>query len=310
MQYRFLFLIFILVMVASPAFAKKIKAPLMKADKTWVRKELTKMGLSKSFVNEAMKSYEPESFEKTLTLNLLGFLNPPGQHMNLVTPKAIREAGNFINENRDIFRSVESTYNVSPEVISSLLWIETRHGEDMGSFHTLSVYMHLLQTNLKKNKQPLTKLALVKNKNENEYTPKALRKLMAVRTQRKSDWAKEQLIALAAARKNKNLDMITLRGSYAGAFGLPQFIPSSYLEYAQSIDDTAPDLQTVEDAIYSVAHYLAKHGWQASADDSKVNALMKYNNSRDYADSILAISKEVTVGPPGSKTRALSSSGK
>lgn len=283
----------------------------MKANKAWVRKELTKMGLSKSFIKDAMKAYEPESFEKTLTLNLLGFLNPPGQHMNLVTPKAIFEAGNFIHDNQDTFHEVESAYNVSPEVISSLLWIETRHGEDTGSFHTLSVYMHLLQSNLRRNKLPLTKLALVKNLNQKEYTPKALRKLMALRTKRKSEWAKEQLIALAAARKNRNLDMITLRGSFAGAFGLPQFIPSSYLDYAQSIDDTAPDLQTVEDAIFSVAHYLSKHGWKADLDESKVNALMKYNNSRDYADSILAISKKVTAGSPGTKkARELSSSGK
>jgi membrane-bound lytic murein transglycosylase B len=280
--------------------------PTIKADREWLRHELNKIGLSQGFINDALESYEPQSFEKVLTLNLLGFLRPPGEHMDRVTPEAVRETKQFMEDNKDAFDLAKEKYKVPPNVIAALLWIETRHGEDMGDFHTASVYMHLLQANRGKNREFLTKAAIVKNKKEENYTVKELRKLMVERTKKKAKWAEEQLIALAAARKHKHLDLKTLRGSYAGAFGLPQFIPSSYGAYAKSVEpETTPDLTDEGDAILSVAFYLAKSGWRNHKNTAKVNALMKYNNSRDYADSILEISKRALRFAP--KNREVSS---
>src|SRR5437868_6879977 len=115
-----------------------------------------------------------------------------------------------------------------------LLWIETRHGDDVGDFHTASVYLHLLQADRAKNRAELTRLALEKNQKKRNYTARELRKLMGQRTKKKAQWAEEQLQAMAVARRQKHLDLKTLRGSYAGAFGLPQFIPASYQAYARS----------------------------------------------------------------------------
>ncbi|RYZ88082.1 MAG: hypothetical protein EOP06_11595 [Proteobacteria bacterium] len=295
---------------ARPAPKMKALAKTLKPDSAWVERKLARMGFSKGFIKEAVASYEPESFEKTLTLNLLGFLRAPGQHMNLVTPQSVRESTQFILKNKTTFEQTEMKYDVPANVIAALLWIETRHGEDVGTFHTASVYLHLLQADLSANKKVLAKLALEKNKEERNYTPKALRKLMGERTKKKALWAEEQLIALAAARKEKHLNLKELRGSYAGAFGLPQFIPSSYRSFAQTLEpQSTPDLDTIEDAIVSVGYYLSKHGWKNQEEESKVTALMKYNNSRDYADSILEISRRVLdVSPSTKKSRAVSSS--
>ncbi|MBK9321531.1 MAG: lytic murein transglycosylase [Bdellovibrionaceae bacterium] len=288
--------------IDTPVFAKAKGSAPLRANEIWLKKELEKIGFSKSFISEAMETYEAESFDKTLTLNLLGFLRPAGQHMNLVTDQAVSEATKYIKGNKRAFTYAQKKYRVPPEVIASLIWIETRHGQDVGSFHTLSVYLHLLQADLNKNKTALTRLALVKNKEEQAYTPSELRKLMTERTRKKAKWAREQLIALASARKQKHFDIKTLRGSYAGAFGLPQFIPSSYLAYAKAKKPKAvPNLMKSSDAILSVAYYLSKHGWRNNKFSAKIAALMKYNNSRDYADSILAIAKRVTP------TRKLSS---
>jgi membrane-bound lytic murein transglycosylase B len=290
-----LILLFILCLVPN-GFAKsaKSKVPKMTANKAWVGAELLKMGLSKSFTAEALENYEPQSFHTVVSLNLLGFLAPAGVHMNHVTPEAVAEASKFIKANQMAFMKAQKTFDVPAGVISSLLWIETRHGDDVGDFHTVSVFLHLLQSDLAKNKKALVKLALEKNKNEERFTPKEIRKIMPERTKKKSQWAREQLIALAAIRKQKHLDIKTLRGSYAGAFGLPQFIPSSYREYATSLKPKAvPNLSSTEDAIMSVANYLSESGWENKNKESHVEALMKYNNSRDYADSILEISKKV-----------------
>lgn len=303
--------LFLCLCFSMTAHAKKKDADFS-ANKVWVRKELTRMGLSKSFIDESLKHYDQDTFKMVLTLNLLGFLAPPGQHMNHVTPEAVREAGKFIKANKKAFDTAEKTYQVPPSVVSSLMWIETRHGEDVGRFHTVSVYLHLLQADLKQNRAELTKLAIQKNKKDNQYTTAKVKEMMPERTKRKAQWAREQILALAAIRKQKHLNIKTLRGSYAGAFGLPQFIPSSYRTYAVSMKPKAtPNLSKPSDAIMSVANYLKKSGWKSKKSTSKVAALMKYNNSRDYADSILAISKRVNTGPGSSiKLRTLSSTDK
>lgn len=292
---KFLVHLLVLLSLGLPALAKtkhKSKSPLQ-ADPAWVEQELSRMGLSQSFITESMKYYEPNSFDPVVTLNLLGFLRPAGEHMNRVNAEAVRETQSFIRDNQESFDLAEEKYQVPPNVISALLWIETRHGDNMGKFHIVSAYLHLLQSDKKKNRVLLTKLAFEKNKAEQRFTKKELRKKMAERTKSKAQWAREQIIALASIRKKKHLDLKTLRGSYAGAFGLSQFIPSSYLEYAKPVKRGAvAKLTEAPDAIMSVAYYLHRSGWKNAKPQSHVDALMKYNNSRDYADSILEISKQ------------------
>ncbi|WP_413287728.1 lytic murein transglycosylase [Bdellovibrio sp. HCB337] len=284
--------LFLCLCFSATAYAKKDS---FSANKTWVRKELTRMGLSKGFIDESLKQYDTDTFKMVLTLNLMGFMQPPGQHMNHVTPEAVRAAKKFVGANKKAFDLAEKKYKVPPSVISSLIWIETRHGEDVGRFHTVSVFLHLLQADMKQNREELTKLAIQKNKKDGRFTTARIKELMPERTKKKAQWAREQIIALAAIRKNKHLNIKTLRGSYAGAFGLPQFIPSSYRDYAKSFKAKAtPNLYKPSDAIMSVAYYLSKSGWKNRKSSAKVTALMKYNNSRDYADSILAISKKAT----------------
>lgn len=309
MKFFLHFLVFL--SLGLPAFAKtkhKSKSPLQ-ADAVWVEKELTRMGLSQSYIAESMKYYEPASFDSTVTLNLLGFLRPAGEHMNRVNAEAVRETQSFVRENQAAFAMAEQKYDVPANVISALLWIETRHGDNMGNFHINSVYLHLLQADIKKNRVLLTKLSFEKNKKEQRFTKKELRKLMAERTKKKANWAREQILAMASIRKKKHLDITTLRGSYAGAFGLSQFIPSSYLEYAKpSKPGAVAKLTEAPDAIMSVAYYLHRSGWKNMNPDSHVEALMKYNNSRDYADSILEISRQVLAASPApAKNRGVSS---
>jgi membrane-bound lytic murein transglycosylase B len=293
---------------ADPKTPATLDHEVLEADEKWLHKELKKMGLSKGFIAESLKYYEPESFEKVLTLNLLGFLNPPGQHMNHVTPQSVRESIKFIKENKKAFDLAKEKYQIPANVISALLWIETRHGDDVGRFHIVSVYLHLLQSDLLQNRKKLMLLAIEKNNKELEYTEDELKTVMAERTKKRSLWAREQIIALASIRKKRHLDLRKLRGSYAGALGLPQFIPSSYKDFAKSIKPKAiPNLNTAGDSILSVAYYLSKHGWKNHNAESKITALMKYNNSRDYADSILEISKRASTQDQFDKNRSISS---
>ncbi|WP_413293505.1 lytic murein transglycosylase [Bdellovibrio sp. HCB185ZH] len=289
----------LLILISSTiAWARPIN--LKAADSEWVETKLKRLGFSNSFSEESAKYYEPKGFKSVVTLNLLGFLTPSGAHLTELDPKAVQKSSTFIKANPEAFQAAQKQFGVPAEVVSSLLYIETRHGADMGTFHIVSVYVHLMQVNSPANLKELTRLALLKNKEIKKYsTAKEVREIMKKRVESKSKWAEEQLIALAEIRKKKHLNLKKLRGSYAGAFGLPQFIPSSYRDFAESLEpDATPDITKPADAIMSVANYLQKSGWKQKNLEAQVTALMKYNNSRDYANGILNISQRVPPLPP------------
>ncbi|MEK2688337.1 lytic murein transglycosylase [Bdellovibrio sp. GT3] len=286
----------IFTVLACTASAAPTHKDLQAQDADWLRQYMLRFGFSKSFTEESVTNYEPKSFGRVVSLNLLGFLTPSGAHLTELDPKAVRKAASFIKENSEAFKTAQQQFGVPAEVVSSLLWIETRHGEDTGSFHIVSVYLHLIQSRNPENLKILTQMALLKNKSVKKYTRPELVALMKKRVESKSKWAEEQLIALAEVRKKKHLNLTELRGSYAGAFGLPQFIPSSYRDFSASLKpDATPNLSNPADAIMSVANYLKQSGWQAKNLEAQITALMKYNNSRDYANGILNISDKVST---------------
>ena len=291
------FSFFLLLLFSATIMAGHRRAPIsvanLKTDTTWLRQELGRMHLPKDFIRDALKSYDKNSFAKVLQLNLLGFLHPP-QHMDLVTDQAVRQCRVFLNQQDLAFQKAQKKYAVSPSVISALLWVETKHGHDSGHFHVLSVYLDLLQTNLPRKRKKLTKLALEKNIEFGRFSDRELKKLMHERTKKRTQWAQEQIRALAVIYRKKQMNLKTLEGSFAGAFGLSQFIPSSYQEYARAAKPgLSANLYKPADAIMSVAHYLKKSGWQESRASTQVTALMKYNNSQDYAESILELAQRM-----------------
>jgi membrane-bound lytic murein transglycosylase B len=282
----------LLVSLASFAQAQTLRP--METNTKWLKKEMQSMGLPQNFVKDAMKFYQPEEFDRVLRLNLLGFLKPP-QHMNLVTPQAVTESSKFLKENKSEFKKAQTKYQVPSDVIAALLWVETRHGDNLGEFHILSVFMNLVQADRPTNRKHLTAMALEVNRKSGEFTAKELKKIMKERTKNKANWARQELQALAKIYQDKQLNLKTLKGSYAGAFGMTQFLPSSYRDYAKtSRPQSNPDLMKTGDAIMSVAHYLHRHGWKPRKKVSPAKVLMSYNNSRDYAESILEISRRVS----------------
>jgi membrane-bound lytic murein transglycosylase B len=299
---RFLKISAVLILaVASFAEAQTLRP--MENNTKWLKKEMLSMGLPRKFVSDAMKFYQPEDFDRVLRLNLLGFLKPP-QHMNLVTSQAVVESSKFLKENKKEFKKAQSKYQVPSDVIAALLWVETRHGDNLGEFHILSVFMDLLQTDRSVNRKQLTALALEVNGKSGEFTTPELKRIMKERTKNKSNWARQELKALAQIYQEKQLNLKSLKGSYAGAFGMTQFLPSSYRDYAKaSRPKTSPDLMKTGDAIMSVAHYLHRHGWKPRKKVSSAKVLMSYNNSRDYAESILEISRRVSKPKPSVPSR-------
>ena len=118
-------------------------------------------------------------------------------------------------------------YGVPAEIIVGIIGVETIYGRNIGKFQTFAA---------------LSTLAFY-------YPPRA-------------ELFRNELEALLLLARDEGRDPLSYRGSYAGALGLPQFLPSSVRSWAVDFDgDGKIDLATTADAIGSVAHYLADHGW-------------------------------------------------
>ncbi|MBJ7308652.1 lytic murein transglycosylase B [Rugamonas sp. CCM 8940] len=167
---------------------------------------------------------------------------PPGKPKNwqayskqFIEPVRIDAGVKFWNENRDALTRAQELYGVPAEILVGIIGVETVYGRNTGRFRVLDA---------------LTTLAF-------SY-PEA-----PSRAERMAFFRGELEATLLFARQN-GVDPLALRGSYAGAVGMPQFMPSSIMKYAVDFDgDGRIDLlNSTNDAIGSVAAFLVAHGWQ------------------------------------------------
>lgn len=168
---------------------------------------------------------------------------PPGKPKNwqaysarFIEPIRINAGLRFWNENAAALARAEATYGVPAEILVGIIGVETVYGRDTGRFRVLDT---------------LTTLAFA--------YPEAPNKAA-----RSSFFRGELENALLLAR-HENIDPFTLLGSFAGAVGLPQFMPGNVLKYGVDFDgDGHIDLRnSTSDAIGSVANFLIEHGWKA-----------------------------------------------
>ena len=140
----------------------------------------------------------------------------------------IKAATRFYKTHRKTLERAEAELGVPIDVILAIIGVETYYGKNKGSFRALDA---------------LATLGL-------DY-PKRAKFFLG------------ELESLFLLGQEENLRPTELKGSYAGAMGYGQFIPSSYLAYAVDFDnDGRRDLiDNPVDAIGSVANYLAEHGW-------------------------------------------------
>jgi membrane-bound lytic murein transglycosylase B len=96
-----------------------------------------------------------------------------------------------------------------------------------------------------------------------------------------------------------------LRGSGSGAFGYPQFLPTSYLRYGTDGDgDGIVDLYDSRDAAASCANYLASHGWKTATSDAQRRAVIwRYNHSAPYVDTVLTLAGRIERASPAPAPR-------
>lgn len=147
-----------------------------------------------------------------------------------VTRERVRGGVLFWNEHEDVIKKVAKKYQVRPEIIVAIVGVETRYGKHKGSYPVLD---------------SLSTLAFA-------YPPRA-------------KFFRSELKQYLLMTREEKLDPLEQKGSYAGAMGMPQFISSSFRNYAVDFDnDGQRNLWTnTADALGSVGNYFKRHGWAA-----------------------------------------------
>jgi membrane-bound lytic murein transglycosylase B len=168
---------------------------------------------------------------------------PPGKPKNwqayrdrFIEPIRIGAGVEFWASNADALARAEAQYGVPAEIIVGIIGVETVYGRNTGRFRVMDV---------------LTTLAFAYPETPN-------------RDARMRFFRGELENTLLLARKS-NMDPLSLLGSFAGAVGLPQFMPGSILSFGVDFDGNGQiDLRnSAVDAIGSVANFLVQHGWQS-----------------------------------------------
>jgi membrane-bound lytic murein transglycosylase B len=225
-----------------------------------------------------------ESATKILEPNVLGFLYS-GDYFSHDTPPGRRAILKYLRDHQLSFKEAEKEYHVNAYAIASLLWVETKLGKDLGRhpvpwiFHSLVLGAHPNLCSKVLEALP-AKYEVAPRKKINSL--EAARDKTIERCEAKAVWALDELKALQKLWKEGILNPFRLHGSFAGAFGIPQFIPSSYLTHAVSKYRRRADLHLHSDAILSVGRFLSISGWTNQSEEAQLRALYAYNRSKDY----------------------------
>ena len=156
---------------------------------------------------------------------------PYARYRPLFVNARLAEAGRaYLAAHKDAFARTWRRWHVDPEIIAAILGMETHYGAHQGDFRVLDALFTL-----------------------------------SVGYPRRAAFFRRELGSLLVLAAREGLDAGAIYGSYAGAFGITQFIPSSYLAYAADGDgDGRRDVwRSHADAIASVARYFHAHGWRA-----------------------------------------------
>ena len=224
------------------------------------------------------------SFEADGVILLFTYREAQVDYGQFTNKWSIRKAEEYIEKNRADLTRIEKAYGVDKKVITAILLVETGLGASVGTrpaLNTLSTMAAL--------KDPA-----VRNKLWDLIpdSKKVSRKKFEQKAASRSRWAYEELKALLKYSAREGVDAATIPGSFAGAVGVAQFMPTSILAYGKDAnDDGVVDMLNHADSMASIANFLKSHGWRPGQGRKKAAKIIHhYNHSDYYVNTILKIS--------------------
>jgi len=228
------FLLFVLALACGSSQARRPAArpyPERPDVQAFIDRFVAEHGVPRRWVERVLATgRRSERAERLMTPGL----TPPARDWTRYRARALdetrlREAMAYQEMHRRMLARAFDEFGVPPEIVVAIIGIETVFGRVMGGFRTLDVLLTL-----------------------------------AFDYPRRADFYRDELAHFLLLGHQGRMDVLKQTGSFAGAIGLPQFMPSSIRRYALDYDsDGRFDLvRSSADAIGSVANYLQQHGWQ------------------------------------------------
>ena len=219
---------------------------------SFIDEMVSKHKFEKSYLVEIFKSAEKRE-------KIINSMNRPAEKKfswaqyksRLISPVRINNGVSFLQRFLPEFEKAEKEFGVPKEIIAAIIGIESSYGSITGRERVID---------------SLSTLAF-------DYP-------------RRSKFFTKQLEHFLLLTREEKLDPLVMKGSYAGAMGYGQFIPSSYRSYAIDFDDDGIRniVTNPIDAIGSVANYLSKHGWERNA--AIAEALTKNDVNSNFQTSL------------------------
>lgn len=261
------------------------------------REKALRQGISSELVNDVLDgvSVNPEVLENREHQPEFTVDYPRYRDM-FVTPEMIEQGKKKLQKHRGLLRALEERYGVPPETLVAIWGVESRYGTHQSQFDVL----------------------------RSLYT-------LAFASPEGSDYFEGELLAVLKGLEQQKIPENRPKGSWAGAMGDPQFMPSSFRAYAVDHDgDGRKDIwNSPPDILASIAHYLSEHGWDPSQDGGWVTTsdqateqgrriepkgseeafrvtdnfevLLQYNRSEHYALVVGELSRTLADDPDGSE---------
>jgi membrane-bound lytic murein transglycosylase B len=207
------------------------------AERPEVQSFIAEMVERHAFPQRALENLFAAARQQDSVLTLITPLAPGARswqsyRANFVTARRIDGGVQFWRANAAALERAARAFGVPPEIVVAIIGVETEYGRNTGTFRVLDA---------------LATLAF-------DYP-------------RRAEYFRSELEQYLLYTRESRLDATALRGSYAGAIGIPQFMPGSIRRFGVDFDgDGRRDLRgSATDAVGSVANFLAAHGWVAGA---------------------------------------------
>ncbi len=236
---------------------------------------LIRSGFDQDYITKVFKDPRAEFLPNVVTKIAYLRKEKKADYSHFLKPENVEKGRRFLAAQNRLLTQAENNFGVSKEVIVAILTVESDLGQKTGNYPVFNVFSSLAVMD----------------------TPEVINSLsldtrLMGRLQKKAAWGKSELCAFLNYCRQNRLDPLAIKGSWAGAFGFSQFLPSSILRSgADGNRDGCVDLFCYEDAVFSIANYLQKSGFRLGNRASWSRAILAYNHSDPYVETVLTLAQ-------------------
>ncbi len=217
------------------------------------------------------------------------------RYRRFLRPASIAAARRCRLDHARELEAAQRVYGVSADVLAAIIYVESGCGRNTGSSVILYRLARLAMANEPQNLQ----------RNLDRWTTDdgTLDPATAARLRARARYLEAtfypEVRALFDVADRMGVSPLAIRGSGSGAFGYPQFLPRSYIEYGVDANgDGRVSLYDSADAAASCARYFAGHGWGPGVSQAQRRAAVwQYNHSDAYVDTVLTLAAHMHGGP-------------